>query len=588
MTPESELARRMAACHPLVMMGAADEVRAVRSIDQAVADTEAALVRSQRSGMQILVVYWSSTDGVRAWPPPCVAGASLVDPGRAALLDEAVKASKAAGDLAASTMPSKALEVVHRLVGTDGDIGKYVRDQGFRAYAVIFDALPYLTRKGDHVRLERRLKDVAQGAAFGNMVITLDPVLPNAPTSLRSLASIIQWGLPEQDELLQYVKEKLPGVKGITDEVAAACAGLQLPQARLAVSLAATSRGGVRPTNVLSHKKRIFTADAQHVDIHEPTGGLSDIGGMDLLKKWLVDRARIFTPEARAFGIPEPKGALVLGPPGTGKSLAARTIGAAWELAILQLDMSRITDKYFGESENRLRETLQAATSMAPCVLWIDELEKAFSSGSGTNEASVRMLGLLLTWMQDNRGVFVVATANDIRSLPPELLRKGRFDEIFFVDFPSPADAAEILSVHLMKKGRTPSEVCDLHKVARRAASRHLTGAEIEAAINAALVKAFSAGEPDITERRLLAEIEKTATTHDTYTSQLDELKRWADQGGIIPASSGRLLEKAAASTVDSAAMLTMNSEEDATTTPEPAPRRARRGRAAPRRTRRA
>jgi SpoVK/Ycf46/Vps4 family AAA+-type ATPase len=253
-----------------------------------------------------------------------------------------------------------------------------------------------------------------------------------------------------------------------------------------------------------------------------------DIGGLRHLKRWLNLRREGFSARAREFGIDAPRGMLLLGVQGCGKSLCARVVASAWRMPLLRMDPGVLYQKFIGESEARLREALQQAESMAPVVLWIDEIEKAFASASSDSAdggLSQRMFGSLLTWMQDHSApIFLIATANNIGQLPPELMRKGRFDEIFFVDLPAAAEREAIFAIHLRKRRRDKSQF-DLGRLV--AASEGFSGAEIEAAVISGLYQAFAANTQCTTDH-LLAAMQATQPLSVLMREHVEQLRAWA------------------------------------------------------------
>jgi SpoVK/Ycf46/Vps4 family AAA+-type ATPase len=262
-----------------------------------------------------------------------------------------------------------------------------------------------------------------------------------------------------------------------------------------------------------------FAADAR----------LADVGGLASLKTWLSRRRNAFGEAARTFGLPEPKGLLLLGVQGCGKSLTAKAVAASWELPLLRLDMGRIFSGLVGSSEENLRRAIRVAESVAPVVLWVDEIEKGLSGmgGSGTADAGVsaRVFGALLTWLQEKTApVFVVATANRIEALPPELLRKGRFDEIFFIDLPEAAERAEILGIHLAKRRRDPAAF-QLPALAERTGG--FSGAELEGLVLAALYDAFAEGT-ELAQRHLEAALGETLPLSVTMREEIARVRDWA------------------------------------------------------------
>lgn len=267
---------------------------------------------------------------------------------------------------------------------------------------------------------------------------------------------------------------------------------------------------------------------------------LDDLGGLDRFKKWLRQRARAMTEEGVRAGLPQPRGLLLLGVQGAGKSLAAKGVASGWRRPLVRLDAGALYDRYIGESERRLREALDQAESMSPVVLWIDEIEKAFAAAASTSTdggLSRRMFGSLLTWMQEHTApVFLVATANDIEALPPELLRKGRFDEIFFVDLPGPAARRQILSIHLRRRGVDPA---GLDLAGAIAASEGYSGAELEQGVVSALLDAFDAPErgpgAGVDGPRLEAALRRSPPLSVTMAERVAELREWA-RNRCVPA----------------------------------------------------
>ena len=278
---------------------------------------------------------------------------------------------------------------------------------------------------------------------------------------------------------------------------------------------------------VMALKRQILHKDSLMEYVETPTA-LDQIGGLARLKQWLDQRQAALSEEAVEFGIESPRGVLMLGVQGAGKSLCAKAIATAWQRPLLRMDVGALYDRFIGESEKRLKLLLRQAEMMSPIILWIDEIEKAFAgaaSRSVDGGLSQRMFGTLLTWMQEHtEPVFLVATANDIEALPPELLRKGRFDEIFFVDLPIESTRQEILAIHLRKRKRDPEQF-DLDKLA--SAAEGFSGAEIEQAVISALHNAFSANE-ELADEHILAVLSETPPLSVTMAERVQALRDWA------------------------------------------------------------
>ena len=273
---------------------------------------------------------------------------------------------------------------------------------------------------------------------------------------------------------------------------------------------------------------------------------LDDVGGLDALKDWLRVRGRGFEVAARDFGIEAPKGVLLAGVPGSGKSLVAKCIARTWGMPLVLLDPGAIFGSFVGESEARLRSALDTIEAMAPVVLWVDEIEKGFASGGGDTDSGVsrRVLGAFLRWLQERpAGVFLVATCNDVRALPPELLRRGRFDETFFVDLPGPGGRREILALHLRRRERDPAAF-DLDALVAR--SDGFTGAELEGAVVGGLYRAYAEGT-EVAAAHILDELAATTPLSRTRAEEIAALRSWAS-GRALSASGAPIGEGGAPS----------------------------------------
>jgi SpoVK/Ycf46/Vps4 family AAA+-type ATPase len=278
---------------------------------------------------------------------------------------------------------------------------------------------------------------------------------------------------------------------------------------------------------VLEEKKQIVRKNGL-LEYFEAEEDFSVVGGMAQLKHWMQKRAVAFSPEAQHFGLRAPRGVLLLGVQGCGKSLCAKALASLWQAPLLRFDVGRMFGSFVGSSEDNIRRAIQVAESVAPAILWVDEIDKAFAganNSAGDSGTSARVLGTFLTWLSEKTSpVFVVATANDISSLPPELLRKGRLDEIFFIDLPSLEERCEIFAIHLARRGRAP-ETFDLIDLAERAEG--FSGAEIEEAVNSALYDAFEGGV-DLFHDHVAAALDSTVPLSRTMVEQLSLLREWA------------------------------------------------------------
>ncbi|PSN10691.1 AAA family ATPase, partial [filamentous cyanobacterium CCP5] len=288
---------------------------------------------------------------------------------------------------------------------------------------------------------------------------------------------------------------------------------------------------------LILEEKRQTMRQTQILDFYPATEQISDIGGLDNLKDWLVRRGQAFSEKARQYGLPHPRGLLLVGIQGTGKSLTAKAIAHHWHLPLLRLDVGRLFAGLVGESESRTRQMIQLAEALAPCVLWIDEIDKAFAGIGGAGDAGTasRVFGTFITWMAEKTSpVFVMATANRVEKLPSEFLRKGRFDEIFFVDLPNAEERKDIFQIHLQKR-RRDIERFDLDQLTK--VCDGFSGAEIEQGLISAMYEAFAQGR-EFTQLDIIAAIRATLPLSKTMSEQVTALRDWARQRARPAAAS--------------------------------------------------
>lgn len=315
--------------------------------------------------------------------------------------------------------------------------------------------------------------------------------------------------------------------------------GLPLAEVRRVVARVVADDGRLDALDIDAAlaNKRDALAQSGLLELYATGESLADVAGLGNLKAWLQKRCEAFVrPEAAAaFGVTPPRGLLLVGVQGAGKSLSAKAVAADWGLPLVRFDPANLFDRYFGESEKNLRRATKLAEAMAPVVLWIDEIEKVFArTGDDDGGTGARLFGSFLTWMNEKKAsVFVVATANEVKSLPPELLRKGRFDEIFFLDLPGPVARRSIFEVHLVRRSRDP-RAFDLDALA--AATEGWSGAEIEQAVVSALYGAF-AQRASLTTEAILAEVHATKPLSVTMAEQVEALRAWA-KTRAVPASA--------------------------------------------------
>jgi len=397
----------------------------------------------------------------------------------------------------------------------------------------------------------RRLRDVGQKFSANRRTVILTAPELTVPPELIKLVEYFDLPLPDRDRLHEIVKEtftrlsktyslKLQLDAAGVDSIAANLRGLTEEEAERATSQALVTRYALCPetiTDVLDAKKQLLRHSGM-LDFVEASDNLAGVGGLENLKHWLGQRRGAWEDSAREFGLEPPRGMIILGVQGCGKSLCARAVAGEWKLPLVRFDTSAVYDKYIGETEKRIRKVFQVAESLAPCVLWIDELEKVFA-GSGPDSASAdagvssRLLASFLSWMQDRKSpVFVAATCNNVTVLPPELIRKGRFDELFFVDLPNPAERKQIFSIQLTKRKRTPAEF-DLDNIA--AAAKGYSGAEIDAAVQGAMYAAYAEKTP-LTTQHVLNAIAQTVPLSTTRSEEIAALRVWA-RTRAVPAS---------------------------------------------------
>jgi hypothetical protein len=397
----------------------------------------------------------------------------------------------------------------------------------------------------------RRLRDVGQKFSQNRRTVIITAPSITMPPELASLVEFLELPLPDRQRLRQIIDETTVRV-GKTrtlkraldaaglDAMANNLRGLTEEEAERAVSQAIVSRYGLTPdivTDVLQAKKEMLRR-SEMLDFVEVSDTLASVGGLENLKSWLGQRRGTWEDQARQFGLEPPRGVIILGVQGCGKSMCARAVAGEWKLPLVKFDTAAIYDKYIGETEKRIQKVFQVAEGLAPCVLWIDELEKVFA-GSGPDSASAdagvssRLLASFLSWMQDRKApVFVAATCNNVKALPPELIRKGRFDELFFVDLPYQAERKQIFAIQLARRKRNPAEF-NLDRVA--AAAGGYSGAEIEAAVQTGLYSAFSSKQALATQT-LLDALKATVPLSTTRAEEVQALREWA-RTRAVPAS---------------------------------------------------
>ncbi len=388
----------------------------------------------------------------------------------------------------------------------------------------------------DHT-VARQLREVSQRFAKNRSTIVLSGATIHLPPGIEHKVVHYHLELPEREELRKVFNTVLQSLVSANrievvldtserEELVSALSGLTLNQARQTIAFAALKEGKLSVgaiKEVLERKAQVIR-ESGLLEYFPVEDNRFQLGGFARLKSWLVRAQTGFSREARELNLPTPRGILIVGVQGCGKSLAAKVIAREWKLPLVKLDAGRLFDKYIGESEKNFRKAISLAESMAPVVLWIDEIEKAMATGGGEADGGVgrRMFGSFLTWLQEKQQeVFVVATANDLSILPPELLRKGRFDEIFFVDLPNPDERGAILTIHLKLRKQDPG-LFDFHRLVE--ATEGFSGAEIEQVVIAALYRGLHLKQPLDTEL-LVQEISETVPLSISRREDMQKLR---------------------------------------------------------------
>jgi SpoVK/Ycf46/Vps4 family AAA+-type ATPase len=425
------------------------------------------------------------------------------------------------------------------------------------ALYVFKDLHPFL--KGQNMSVIRRLREAASSLKNTyKTIIVVSPML-EIPAELEKDITLIDFDLPTENDfaaLLARIVEEVKDnpkldvkIDGKTRErIVHALLGLTLTEAEnvLAKTLVQNRGLGGASLEVINNEKKQIVRKSGLLEFYDAEEKMDSVGGLDALKSWLTKRSAVFTDQARAFGLPAPKGVLLLGVQGCGKSLMAKTISTVWQLPLLRFDVGRVFGSLVGSSELNIRRAIKVAESVSPVVFWIDEIDKAFRGSRGSGAAtdagtSSRVFSTFLTWLSEKKSpVFVVATANDVSMLPPELLRKGRFDEIFFVDLPLFKERKEIFRVHLAKRKMDPSKF-DLDTLTRSSAG--YSGAEIEESVISAMFDVFYEKQ-DLTTERLLESLRQTVPLSKTMSEDIDTLRKWAE-GRARPATSAEVAAEA-------------------------------------------
>ena len=516
---DKDIEHLMRARYPIIYVLSSEEKRVEESILRVLNERERLAKEKNRPPLRTKFYTWSVTEGVRLGSEP-------------------------QGD---SNDPIKAL--------------KFILDakKDERAVFVLRDLHAY--QKNPEV--VRRLRDLARNLKETlKTVFMVSPMLVIPPEMDKEIA-VVEYPLPELAEIgtiLDRVTPKTgkPPVAG--DErthIVEAALGLTADEAENVFAKSLVQTGTFDIDVILSEKERIVRKSGV-LEFFRTREQMDNIGGLDNLKSWLNKRQKAFSADARAFGLPSPKGILMIGIPGGGKSLTAKAVGAAWRLPLLRLDVGKVFAGIVGSSEENMRRAIQMAEAVAPSILWVDELEKGFSGTGSSNNSdggtAARVFGSFITWLQEKTSpVFVIATANNVDELPPEMMRKGRFDEIFFVDLPTLPERKQICGIHLKLRGRDPAHF-DLDILAEK--SDGMTGAEIEQAVVSALFDEYekhgTAGV--LTTAGMLHSLQETVPLSRTMKEKIAALRTWCrtrarsasapyENDQKVPETGGRALD---------------------------------------------
>jgi len=428
------------------------------------------------------------------------------------------------------------------------DVLEYI--QGYKESGVFLlrDFANFLNT-GPEYLIQRKLRDAISGLGPGVNIVIVDSEL-EIPPRLEKLLSVIDFDLPSLDELSVIAEQLMSdcsATASLKEEArstmvsvgANTALGLTLAEAENVFAKSLAYNRTLDPHIIIDEKKNIIRKSGV-LQFYDVDRDMSSVGGLGNLKRWLSQRSSSFSDEAKEYGLPNPRGVLIVGIPGTGKSLVSKCIGNDWNMPVLRMDVGALFGSLVGQSESNMRKALKTAEALAPCVLWIDELEKSLGSSSGVSDSgtTARVFGSFLSWMQEKTSpVFVVATANDVSALPPEMLRKGRFDELFFVDLPNAVDRLEIIAIHLDRLGRSctrdPKELSSLVEV-----TEGFSGAELEQIIIDGMYAAFPENrEPTIEDYFQAAS--NTVPLSSTMDGKISDLRKWAAGKAIQANESG-------------------------------------------------
>ena len=393
----------------------------------------------------------------------------------------------------------------------------------------------------------RKLKNLSRSLKTQPKNIVIVSSELNIPDSLKEFVTLLEFPLPSYAEILEELNRLTSALQQdippeTINNIATACQGLSLERIRRVLSKVIAKYGEIddsSPTLILQEKKQIIQ-QTQLLEFCLTDKSLSDLGGLDNFKDWLKLRSKAFSQEAIEYGLPYPKGLLLVGVQGTGKSVAAKIIAYEWKLPLLRLDFGRLFASLIGQSEQRVRKMIEIAEALSPCVLWVDEIDKAFTGAqsSGDSGTTSRVLATFITWLAEKTSpVFVVSTANNVELIPPEILRKGRFDEMFFLNLPTEEEREAIFNVHLERF--RPDSIENFQLPILSKLSKDFSGAEIEQVVIEAMRLGFNEGR-EFTNEDILVSVQNLVPLARTKSKELNQLKEWSESGNVTSASKYR------------------------------------------------
>lgn len=433
-----------------------------------------------------------------------------------------------------SADPGETLDTIKARAENDGgDRGLWI----MRDLPAWLEGMPGAQIRRKIRNLARMLPGIPRDRAQAIVILTPSG---DVPAELANHATVIDWPLPDREEIAAILDSAIAGLpdemrndaapNGTRDAAIDAAVGLSGEEAQACYAKSLVKMRRIDPATVAAEKKRVIAREKVLEWFDPLPGGLDSVGGLELLKGWLLSRKDAYSAKARAYGLPAPKGVLLGGIPGCGKSLTAKAIATAWSVPLLRVDLGALKSKYVGESESNLRKAFDVISAIGRCVVWFDEIEKALAGatqGAADGGVSSDALGAILSWMQERQGqAFVIATANDVESLPAELLRKGRFDELFWIDLPTQSERAAILGAALKAHGRDSASI-DLNTVASKC--QEFTGSEVAALVPDSLFRAYADNGREISTADLVAVAANITPLAKTSAEKITRLRTWGE-----------------------------------------------------------